>query len=862
MTSNLAATLRAAGAFAVANAWDIKGGYFVISTESKLDTELPDYLRREGMLIGIADTGQLRVLADDLSTLNKPSEIAALEAIGATGSTPAKGGPVACIATSPITLSGEQTIDGVLTSASRVLVAGQASAAANGVYISGAGAWARADDVNEAGEFFRTRVSVSGGDEQSGTAWICTSEVTTVGSDPVAFSLYDSLRDTIAAAMALLAAVASSGEAGDLIETEDAKVLTAVERIKVGLVKVSKLFDADQATEDHYRTAGIDNREDGSNAVLTSSHPWIQALAALSIAFADGDDNLGFGLGLNGDTYQNVARILSALRMESFEVGRETSEYAFALEDFLGNLGFAIKRDGTLRIKGKSELGGETDWDFVIADGADNVVFGAKGGKLYAANKPIVPFSEEALDTRNKNFSAAVALTTIDGVQVPTAVYNIIVNWGQSLAAGNQTWPSLSKTPEPGSMMLGDNVDNLSDATTYGVMGVEQLNPLVAYTHNGTTNLDGSGELALSPGAANVGEPPVIGLTNGLKRALNRRALSENDGRNLVAISPAIGGKTIEQLSKGALNTHDAIDRYSILTDGVGRVVTLAAADSCVVSVVNWMQGEYNYRDLGASWDQASYETLLHAMFDNIAADVMALTGQEFGPLFVMYQTTGTWTRDVDSFGNPGLHIAMAQLNVALSRKDTVMAGPAYPYTDRGGHLEPNGSRWFGHQMAKVSRHVLLDGRDFQPIRPLAITARGTDVYVSIHVPVAPLVFDTPYVVTTATDYVARGFKVTSADGLTVYPISSVEIVADTVVKISLANPPAADALVWYADKTVHNGNGNLRDSDPAEAFDTYEYVPERGAYLTDNVAALVDKKYALHNWCVAFCLPITYSEF
>lgn len=50
--------------------------------------------------------------------------------------------------TAAITLSGEQTIDGVLTSASRVLVKNQADGTTNGIYVSSAGAWSRASDFD------------------------------------------------------------------------------------------------------------------------------------------------------------------------------------------------------------------------------------------------------------------------------------------------------------------------------------------------------------------------------------------------------------------------------------------------------------------------------------------------------------------------------------------------------------------------------------------------------------------------------------------------------------------------------------------------------------------------------------------
>lgn len=54
--------------------------------------------------------------------------------------------------TGDITLSGEQTIDGVLTSTSRVLVWQQSDPTENGIYVSAAGAWSRAADSDTSEE--------------------------------------------------------------------------------------------------------------------------------------------------------------------------------------------------------------------------------------------------------------------------------------------------------------------------------------------------------------------------------------------------------------------------------------------------------------------------------------------------------------------------------------------------------------------------------------------------------------------------------------------------------------------------------------------------------------------------------------
>lgn len=51
-----------------------------------------------------------------------------------------------------ITLSGEQTLNGLLTSASRVVVTDQTDPAENGIYVSAAGAWSRATDSDEDSE--------------------------------------------------------------------------------------------------------------------------------------------------------------------------------------------------------------------------------------------------------------------------------------------------------------------------------------------------------------------------------------------------------------------------------------------------------------------------------------------------------------------------------------------------------------------------------------------------------------------------------------------------------------------------------------------------------------------------------------
>ena len=456
-------------------------------------------------------------------------------------------------------------------------------------------------------------------------------------------------------------------------------------------------------------------------------------------------------------------------------------------------------------------------------------------------------------------FSQGVAAAALEGVQLPAAEWNTVVAYGQSLAEGQETWPSLSREAVPGTFMLGDNVDCVSVANVYKTIGAAVLNPLVARTNDGSANLTEAEEAALAPGSNHHGEPPVIGMTRQLKIALNRATLSDS-GRNLVALSAGVGGKTIEQLSK--TNTQDTVNRYGILTDGLGKVQALTGAGTHVMTALLWIQGGYNYANFGGSWDGASYAALMQQLFDDIAADARALTGQALPPLFLTAQTSGQGSADVDSSGTPGRHVSQAQLEVALSRADTVMVGPTYAVTDKGAHLDSNGARWFGHMAAKVARRVLIDRQGWQPLRPIEITRDRAVIHVHFHVPVPPLRFDTPYVETTAMDYDDKGFKVTSADAQTTYEITAVEIVGQTIIRITLATEPPADALLWYGDKTDHDGGGCVFDSDPGLATDTYEYVPERGMYAGAEIAALIGKPYPLANPSIVFCYPLTYSEF
>lgn len=96
--------------------------------------------------------------------------------------------PVRLVATSNITLSGEQTIDGVLTAASRILVVGQTTGSQNGIYVTGSGAWTRAADSNTWNEIAGAITAVLEGTTPNRTIWRNTNGSTgTLGTTAITY---------------------------------------------------------------------------------------------------------------------------------------------------------------------------------------------------------------------------------------------------------------------------------------------------------------------------------------------------------------------------------------------------------------------------------------------------------------------------------------------------------------------------------------------------------------------------------------------------------------------------------------------------------------------------------------------------
>lgn len=461
-----------------------------------------------------------------------------------------------------------------------------------------------------------------------------------------------------------------------------------------------------------------------------------------------------------------------------------------------------------------------------------------------AANDP----SLSARDAQNKRFSAQIMAKSSQGSPTPTTTYNHIITYGQSLASAAEGWPALSKQPGYDNLMLGDSPRSATFSgarfVPVGEASFKPLRAVVQLKRDPKTILGSAAIAELEQHAQEEGESVEVGALNMARRLYLEKHGVESDPEHLfVASNASTSGRSIVQLSKVG-GTHEyrrvlqAVDQAKRIADAQGA--------SYSISAFFWLQGEYDYAEVqGGINDKATYKKMLRQLREDLNTDTAKAIGQTQMPSFISYQTDAK-----SSVVDGGLDIGMAQWELAQEEPNWYLAGPVYPYVDKGTHLSANGYRWFGQMLGKVYHQVVIEGRNWQPLSPRGATFEDREVLIDFHVPSPPLVFDQPYLGHQAWPIENRGFILIDEQGEV--PIEAVEIVADTVVRLNAGRDLVGTPRIRYASHAV-GGAGELRDSDPTQADARYEYLPDEGMPREANIAALVDKPYPLHNWSIAF---------
>lgn len=618
----------------------------------------------------------------------------------------------------------------------------------------------------------------------------------------------------------------------------------------------------------------------GNVAVLQKTYPSDKKVASLDkeLGYRMEDDDSNFVMQL-ADSDGNVAFSVKEDEIHTKELSLtrngvvfgaqsiiSTDELAFAVLDEEGFFSVCIDKEGNL-ISAKSVsdciavgehlLTSASDLSFGVID--DEGFYGVYVDNVgnYRTVESSSTSTFHADEIAKLNTEGLRSLSVTDGtfnteVARPVWDYNHFLMYGQSLSTGQEGWPALSKVARHGNLMLGGATRPVSgSAAAFTPVGASILQPLISVVQSGASVLTDAQVAELAVGSQALGEDPLVGMVNFAKLQHNQRLLVSNDAsRVFVASSAGVSGTTIEQLSAGA--SPNMFLRLVQAAEKVKSIATASGKSYGIVAVV-FLQGEYNYdAQFGGDTTKDGYKAKLSKLYDDIEAQVKtAISGQTEPPIFITYQTGAQYTRD-----DKGLAIGMAQLELSQERRNWYLASPAYPYTDKGGHMDSNGYRWLSKQFGKVWARVVEQGRSWKPLSPLVAQVRGDEVLVSFHVPSPPLAFDSPYVKSAAVSYPNKGFEVL-VNGVSV-GITSVQIVADTVVRIRLATSATGVVEIRYAGKTAHQGNGSLRDSDQTVADDVYTYNAGTGQYPEANIPSLVDKPYPLHNWCVAFHITAT----
>ena len=561
---------------------------------------------------------------------------------------------------------------------------------------------------------------------------------------------------------------------------------------------------------------------------------------------------------------------LAAFGLNAIQSNAMTAEYDEFIDGFVfrDSVGFVIQQIGTPLLSSVDSVqpvveqqrlvteafSAESDADisgFVFRDSVGFVLMNLNGEQSDQNNDGV-----DDISRRNAaNLAAAAAARDEINTRIarPVYDYNILITDGQSLSNGNEGWAALSKDIRAtlNINMLGDSVRPKNEnGSTFTPLNGAEIRPARAVVQDLIAPPDGGNLMtdeavaALPRGANNFGETVDIGaMWMWREMQLQFRGLA-TDERKIVAVNCGVGGQIIEHLSKG-----HSWGFYNRIISAVTQIKAIADAEGKTCGVVGFLYlgNEYNYDSTkGGATDRAEYRALLRKLIDDVITDTTAITGQTEPPLTVLYQTSGSWTRD-----STNMSIGEAQLDICAADANVMMASPAYAVTDKGGHLDANGYRWLGMQFGKVLHRAIDRRQNWRPLQPLSVTLSGTFLRADFLVWSPPLQFRSCYVGSSPTTYAAKGFRVTDDAGDV--PVTRVEIVADTVVDITLGRETTGDVYLWYASQTGSNGNGNLFDSDTTVAVANYEFHEGTGQYPESNIPELVNRPYPLNNPCVAF---------
>lgn len=296
------------------------------------------------------------------------------------------------------------------------------------------------------------------------------------------------------------------------------------------------------------------------------------------------------------------------------------------------------------------------------------------------------------------------------------------------------------------------------------------------------------------------------------------------DAWDSIGASYGLDGTAYSGLQKGTVTYNDSIASVSRLK--------LFLRPNVSVPAIIWVHGEadgacaYSPKEIQL---QADYES-----------DIKSITGQSgIIPLF----TTQVQRAECNSAGAGGDPTYTGMLGAhEQNPTKTILVGPKYmlPYISGGLHLTSIGYRWLAEYYAMAFYQHVVQGVQWEPLRPSIISTSGSVTTIQYTGFVAPLVFDTTAVAQAPDGF--YGFKYGQPNDVSIANVAITDATAG-IVQITYSGPPQTFGLsvqygaVGSATGPVTGARGNLRDSTPLIGLD--------GQHL--------------YKWCVHFSKKLTY---
>lgn len=331
-------------------------------------------------------------------------------------------------------------------------------------------------------------------------------------------------------------------------------------------------------------------------------------------------------------------------------------------------------------------------------------------------------------------------------------------------------------------------------------------------------------------------ETPIPGIVAMFKNLIESRAKinwSKKDF-NIVASLPALGGATIQQISKGTAP-------YAKLIGHITGCLNIAKSKGKTLTVpfLPFTQGESN-----STTTYATYLALLIQLIEDLNVDVRALNPDQRNIIpFIGYQMNGNWYNESDG-------VSKVHADLGINDPRYICACPSYffEYAREGAnkdiviHFTPAFRRIYGAYLNIAAYSLLYENRKFLPLHPIKLTVIGNNLQVKYYVPKGFLVLDTA----TVPDPGNYGFRIVKNNNDLV--LSNIKVLPDgETLSIDCSESPAG-ALFLYArnklapvynidaDKAMFGARGCLRDT-------------QGDTLKIDN--------YPLHNWAIASFLNI-----